>query len=280
MNDAHALLRMLNLGCGARLHPAWINVDIAPCDPSVIRCDLSRGLPFPDESFGVVYHSSMLEHLRREHARALLQECRRVLAPRGILRVAVPDLEQICRLYLEKLTRASAGDATAAAEYDWLMIELLDQLVRERGGGEMVTYLCQQPLPAAAFVLERIGNEGRELLENIHKEAAGPAGARPGKWWRLNFKTIRSRLCSLLLDQQTAAALAIGQFRLGGEVHQWMYDRFSLSRLMTESGFASPQLMTHGTSQIPGWSTYALEVAPDGTVHKPDTLVMECTKNG
>jgi hypothetical protein len=29
----------------------------------------------------------------------------------------------------------------------------------------------------------------------------------------------------------------IGSFRLGGEIHMWMYDRFSHSRLLREVGF-------------------------------------------
>jgi hypothetical protein len=45
--------RMTNLGCGRRIHPAWGNVDIAPPRPEVIRCDLSRGIPFESDSFFV-----------------------------------------------------------------------------------------------------------------------------------------------------------------------------------------------------------------------------------
>jgi hypothetical protein len=41
-------MKYLNLGCGARYHPAWTNIDIAPRGSSVIAHDLSAGIPLPD----------------------------------------------------------------------------------------------------------------------------------------------------------------------------------------------------------------------------------------
>src|SRR5450631_925025 len=108
-------LRRLNLGCGHRFHPDWVNLDIVPQHPDVRKCDLSEGIPFPDQSFDVVYHSSMLEHFRREDARRLIEECRRVLKPGGIIRIATPGLERICELYLEVLRALPAAGAKGDA---------------------------------------------------------------------------------------------------------------------------------------------------------------------
>ena len=282
----HKSPRMINLGCGSRFHPAWVNVDIVPSNPAVTACDLSKPFPFPDGSFDAVYHSNVLEHIRREHAHAFMRECERILKPGGILRVAVPDLERICRLYLENLQSAAKHDHQAVARYDWMMLELLDQTVREHSGGGMLDYLRQVPLPGEDFILERIGNEGRGLLNAIRSQPvphpvppAAPAQKKP--------RTLRQRLSDALCPPQeekapaaTAEEVAIGRFRLAGEVHQWMYDRFSLARLMTATGLVSPQLMTPQTSRIPGWAEYHLEVGPDGAVHKPDSFVMECVKAG
>ena len=278
--------RMINLGCGSRFHPAWVNVDINPGDPSVTACDLSKPFPFPEGSFDVVYHSNVLEHIRREDAPAFMHECCRILKPHGILRVAVPDLEQICRLYLENLERACHNDQAAPARYDWMLLEMLDQTVRERSGGGMLEYLRQNPLPGEDFILERIGNEGRGLLHWIRSQPAAapaislaPAEEKPRTLWE-RLKELMHPACKQQMDASTAAEIAIGQFRLGGEVHQWMYDRFSLARLMAATGFVSPQLMTPKTSRIPGWLDFHLEVGPDGDVHKPDSFVMEGLKAG
>jgi hypothetical protein len=195
-------------------------------------------------------------------------------------------MEQICRLYLENLQRACDHDAEAAARYDWMMLEMLDQTVRERSGGGMLDYLRQNPLPGEDFILERIGNEGRGLLRAIRSQpATAPAAPvtpienQPRTLWD-RLREIRGHRPEEVSEARAASELAIGRFRLGGEVHQWMYDRFSLARLMTASGFVSPQLMTPETSQIPGWPDYHLEIGPDGSVHKPDSFIMECLKAG
>ena len=74
-------------------------------------------------------------------------------------------------MYLEKLEGALAGDKQVAGDYDWIMLEMFDQAVRERSGGEMVRYLSQKQLPNESFIFERIGNEGRKLVESIRTEA-------------------------------------------------------------------------------------------------------------
>ena len=58
-------MRCLNLGCGERFHPEWVNLDLHPTDTSVRGWDLQEGLPFPDGSFDVVYHSHVLEHFSK-----------------------------------------------------------------------------------------------------------------------------------------------------------------------------------------------------------------------
>ena len=86
---------MLNLGCGGRFHPEWTNIDFYSSGGAVIAHDLNLGIPFPDSSFDVVYHSHVLEHFPKAKARRFIAECVRVLKPGGILRVVVPDLEDL-----------------------------------------------------------------------------------------------------------------------------------------------------------------------------------------
>src|SRR5438445_2136934 len=112
-NYSSATVNYLNLGCGSRYHARWINIDIVPAGPDVIAHDLRQGIPLPDNSCDVVYHSHVLEHLRRAEAKYLLCECYRVLKPGGILRAAIPDLERICSAYLEKLKAALESDSAA-----------------------------------------------------------------------------------------------------------------------------------------------------------------------
>jgi len=50
-------------------------------------------LPFPDGSFAFIYSEHFLEHLYFDEALALLEECRRVLGPNGVVRTCVPDAD-------------------------------------------------------------------------------------------------------------------------------------------------------------------------------------------
>jgi predicted SAM-dependent methyltransferase len=268
MSAAAPSHRMLNLGCGHRYHPDWVNVDIAHDNPSIMLADVSKGIPFPDQHFDVVYHSHMIEHIRLTDVQRFLRDCRRVLKPGGMMRVATPDLERLCAAYLEKLR------ASAVADHEWLVIEMLDQTVREQSGGAMREYLRQDPLPNEAFVLERIGEEGRELLAAIR--SAAPAAAPPRK---PGFRVrIKEAMVKRWYGADALLALQIGKFRLSGEVHQWLYDEASLKRLLAAAGFCEPVARAAGESAIDGWANYFLEMTPDGHLIKPDSMFIEARK--
>jgi SAM-dependent methyltransferase len=271
--------RMLNLGCGHRFHPAWENADIAPQSPAVRRVDVATGIPFPDRHFDVVYHSHMIEHIRVGDVQRFLRECWRVLTPGGIIRIATPDLERLCAVYLQKL------QASAAADHEWTVIEMLDQMVREQSGGAMLGYLRQNPLPNEGFVLERIGEEGRGLLASIRAaRPAQPANGSRGLAARLrdDLRRRKTRVKEALITRwygrDALQALAIGRFRLSGEVHQWLYDRASLAATLVASGFCDPAVRGAAESAIANWAGYALDTTPAGVVVKPDSMFMEARK--
>ena len=247
--------RQLNLGCGARFHPAWLNLDIAPASPEVQQHDLRRPLPFDAGSFDAVYCSHVLEHLPHRQALPFVRECRRVLASGGVFRVVVPDLEMIARLYLKSLEGGLGGDAQQARRYEWMVLELLDQMVREESGGDMLKYWQQNPMPAEDFVIERVGNEVKQYLSAYRQSraqtAAPPAPAPP------------------------PTAEEAGRFRVGGEVHKWMYDRYSLGRLLAEAGFVEVKACAANESRIPGFNGFLLDLSDNGSVRKPDSLFME-----
>ncbi|MDX2212961.1 MAG: glycosyltransferase [Oculatellaceae cyanobacterium bins.114] len=250
----------LNLGCGYHFHPNWTNIDFISTGEGVIAHNLRQGIPFPDASFDVVYHSHVLEHFAKEEAKQFLYECHRVLRPKGQIRVVVPDLEQIARLYLKALEEASQGSQEWAANYDWLMLEMYDQTVRNRSGGDMAVYLAQEEIPNEKFVIERIGAEGENLIKLL----------RPQRQQILS--NLRATHSSKTPED---IAKEIGQFRLGGEVHQWMYDRYSLSSLLAKAGFTDVRVCKPNESNIPNFDDYRLDVEPSGRVRKPDSLFVE-----
>jgi len=267
----------LNLGCGARIcpDPDWVHVDFASRDRNVIRHDLRKGIPFPDGSFDAAYASHVLEHFCRKDGKRFVEECFRVIRPEGVVRMAVPDLERVCRLYLDALVKLKEGDSSCRNRYDWMMLELLDQSVRTRSGGEMLEYLRRDDLDTD-FVLSRIGGTGRDIIAACREESRrgnrdggkSPSGLR-------RFRTIRR---NLLLGRREREALELGLFRLGGEVHQWMYDEYSLGDLLHGAGFRAIRRCSATESGIPGWEGYGLDVDPDGMEHAPNSIYIEGTR--
>jgi predicted SAM-dependent methyltransferase len=259
----------LNLGCGQHFHPDWTNVDIVSTGEGVIAHDLRQGIPFPDASFDVVYHSHVLEHLPKAKATPFLQECFRVLRPSGVIRVVVPDLEQLARLYLTALEQASQGCEEWQANYDWILLEMYDQTVRGHSGGEMAAYLAQDPIPNETFVIQRLGREAKTLMHLLRQQPLqSPTQTLSDDDMRL--KT--------LLGEAGYQALQIGRFRQSGEVHQWMYDRYSLKVLLENAGFHQVRVCSAYESRIPNYAMYGLDVEPDGQIRKPDSIFVEAIK--
>ena len=249
--------RYLNVGAGRRLSPDWTNLDLARA-PHVQRHDLRRPLPFADGTFDAVYSSHVLEHLERDHAPRVLAEMRRVLKPGGIVRVVVPDLERICRDYIERLDAAASPDAGDAERrrFDWIKLELLDQMVRSKSGGRMLQAVRAREVDADD-VVARCGDE-------LADAAAGSA-PRP----RLGPRTAASALVGRILPALRSPART-------GELHRWMYDRVELAQLLREAGFSSPRVVDHEESAVPDWELFRLDSSERGPgPRKPDSLYME-----
>jgi SAM-dependent methyltransferase len=235
----------------------------------------------------VVYQSNVLEHIRRSEALPFVRECYRVLKNGGIIRIATPDLEQICRLYLKKLAEALDGDETSANDYEWMMLELYDQAVREQRGGEMLAYLRRDPIPNEAFVYARIGDEGRKLVHDLRHLQSSPKTIKvilqqqtlhSRKYLLRYFRILYEKMMQAILCHAGLRPMKIGRYRLSGEVHQWMYDRYSLAQLLLKAGFQNPTIQRADQSQIPNWKSFNLDTMPNGTVIKPDSLFMEAVK--
>lgn len=125
-------MRRVNVGCGYNSVPGWINYDynkfvfLARIPPVRFLLDRAGFLPegykrfmrqtlehdirfanaghrIPEApgSVDVVYASHMLEHLDREETQVFLKELKRIMKPGAIVRIVVPDFEQIISGYLE-----------------------------------------------------------------------------------------------------------------------------------------------------------------------------------
>jgi SAM-dependent methyltransferase len=72
--------------------------------------------------------------------------------------------------------------------------------------------------------------------------------------------------------------LLIGDMSRSGTLHRWMYDRFSLGRLLEETGFVEARPFDAAMSQIDRWNSFGLDIEPDGTPYKPGSLYLEAKR--
>lgn len=264
---------MLNLGCGRYYHPSWTNVDSISNDSSVIQCDLRKGIPFGNNMFDVVYHSHLLEHFPKNRALEFICECYRVLKPQGIIRVVVPDLEMIMQNYLKWLNRSLSGDPQAEANYDWMMLELYDQVVRNVNGGETLKFIKQKDLRNKEFLIERLGQTYFDIQCPSDNRGFSQNNKRDFSFKELKIKLLRC-IAGFLGVQ---SVLQTGIFRDSGENHLWMYDQFSLRRLLMKAKLKDIQKCTADRSKIKDFSLYGLDLI-NGKVRKPDSFFMEGMK--
>jgi SAM-dependent methyltransferase len=116
-------------GCGLSAPKEWVNYDSSPSlrlqripllgqfipsgafgrFPSNVKYgDIVRGLPIDDSTVDYLYCSHVLEHLSLSEFRVALQNSYRILRNGGVFRLVLPDLERLCRDYLESASADSA----------------------------------------------------------------------------------------------------------------------------------------------------------------------------
>lgn len=132
--NASIQTRKLHLGCFDCPIDGWLNTDITPhigisripflaevlfrlgkmtetrlnqhragVFRKVHYLNLMKPFPYPDGAFDFVFSSHVFEHIPRERMPGLLGEILRVLAPGGVMRVAVPDLSFFVNRYKPEL---------------------------------------------------------------------------------------------------------------------------------------------------------------------------------
>jgi predicted SAM-dependent methyltransferase len=124
----------VNLGCGLRCLPDWINVDGSLTSlfgserfkfvnellykfagsskyysfdqyNEIIQknklkfYDLRKGVPVADNSADFIYTSHFIEHLTKRDGKIFMKECYKKLKKGGVLRIAVPNLDVAFEMY-------------------------------------------------------------------------------------------------------------------------------------------------------------------------------------
>lgn len=166
----------VNLGCGPVFvnSPDWLNFDFTPASKAVKSANLLDRLPLADESASMVYSSHFLEHVPKSLVPVLLRDWLRVLQPGGVVRIVVPDLENLAREYLNM---RNAGEHEKA---DFVVLEMIDQCVRRESGGELgrlYRQIAVQPQATAAPMIDYIhARTGEDLRASAVSGLSGGGG--------------------------------------------------------------------------------------------------------
>ena len=82
-------MHKINLGCGKDIISGWINYDVVPLTPEVVKLDMEKGeIPLPDNSVDEIKAKDVLEHLN--DFIPIMNEMWRVLTPSGRAFIRVP----------------------------------------------------------------------------------------------------------------------------------------------------------------------------------------------
>ena len=156
-------MKNLNLGCGGFILSGLAQYGLF-AETLCAGHNLTKPLPLPDDTFDATYSSHVLEHFSRDQGKKFVEEQFRVLKKGGVCRVVVPDLEMLCRSYLDKLEKAIPGTDCSMLSYEWGVIELIDQMTREVSGGQMRAFL------------NKYSNQLEEISDRVGDEALAKQG--------------------------------------------------------------------------------------------------------
>jgi predicted SAM-dependent methyltransferase len=89
--------RRLHVGCGQNRFKNWINSDVKLNSDLIVF--LQKRLPFNNNHLDFIYSEHVLEHISYDIGGFFLKETYRILRPKGVLRVAMPDLDDLVDSY-------------------------------------------------------------------------------------------------------------------------------------------------------------------------------------
>lgn len=181
----------------------------------------------------------------------------------------MPDLEEMCREYL---TTREAGEHEKA---DFLVLELLDQCVRQEAGGELGRFyrslfdrdnshiMCD-------YVKIRTGEnidlyKGQGGHRTVIKDRIRAAIRSPGKlltWLQWSYSRALSQLFPPAFREQNISFASVG------ERHMWIYDFHTLAKLLRQVGFVDVEKLVCNRTHIADFPLVPLDMTEDGRPRK------------
>jgi len=265
----------VNLACGSVFvanDDSWVNFDYNPCSSFVKHADLLKPLPLKDSSAVLLYSSHFLEHIPRPKVFKFLSECFRVLGSGGVIRLVLPDLDNICQTYLR---HRDCGEHEKA---NFVVLEMIDQCVRSNSGGELGRLYGKLKEDIGnykdliSYVRERTG-------ENLLASLSGQQFAKRDVLNRVNAHLERLWIRALVSLLPTAFRTQNVSLCSVGERHQWLWDFHQLQDVLQSVGFVAIESCGATSSRYLGFPFHLLDVDSDGRPRKGvESMYIEALK--
>ena len=241
---------MLNIACGTRMHRGWNNMDFSPYALLARHRSLARLL----RSVGML-SAQRLERLAQIDPDIIRWDLRR----------GIPF-----------------DDGTFDVVYHSHFLEHIDRhqapgLLRECGrvlkpGGVLRVVVPDLEMLVGCYTQSLRAQTANEAAsETRHEEAI--AGLFDQMVRRESSGTVEQSGWRQSLERRVR-----GGADATGELHRWMYDRYSLAALLRRAGFRESQAHGPASSRVGGWAAFHLDTNEDGSTYKPESLYMEGVK--
>ena len=271
----------INLACGSVFldNSNWINFDYSSSSKAVKKANLLKRLPLKREIADLVYSSHFLEHIPYSKVTDFLNEILRILKPGGTVRLVLPDLENMANSYVNL---RSLGDHQKA---DFLVLEMIDQCVRNIGGGQLGVFFSKikdhpdQFKSMKEFIRERTGEDltaysfhQKQNYNFFSKNFTLILAAIVRRIQRYWIKIVILALPSAFRDQNISLADV-------GERHHWVWDFYSLKKVLEVVGFVDIKRVSANTSIIKDFPFIHLDLDDKGKPRKgAESMYIEAIK--
>jgi SAM-dependent methyltransferase len=260
----------------AVLFSEWNNVYFSPLpqpkSSAATYHDLTLPLPFADNSFDAIYVCRVMEHLSPNHGARFVADLFRLLKPGGVCRLSTPDLEEIAEEYLRQLKQCWDDPADRnLIRFHWIKLQMLDQMVREKGGGDMMEAIHRGDFDPE-YAKERFEDVFNEFLPASTEQGTGPPSPKALHPVVRFIRRAVGRVYRTTLGKRPAASV---DPRRTFEADKWLHDRLSLRLCMEACGFHRYRVKDFRSSDIPGWDRFRLDTSRLGDHPLEPSLFVE-----
>jgi hypothetical protein len=161
----------------------------------------------------------------------------------------------------------------------WIKLQMLDQMVRERSGGDMWDAI-QRGYYDSEYAKERFEDVFEEFLPRPAQKTAAPRVVPPRPPWlrairRIAGRAYRSAAAKLQAKPQAAPIDPRRSF----EADKWLHDRLSLRICLEQAGFRDYRVKDFRSSDIPGWDRFQLDKSKSGDHALEPSIYVEARSN-